>query len=136
MSNNSTTAAVTISGLTKSFGSGDPVLRGIDLEVETGECVVFLGPSGCGKTTLLRCIAGLEDPTEGRVLFDGTDLTRDQPQHRPVGLVFQDFALYPHKRVGDNIGLGLRVGGLPKDVVRQRVAEVARLLQIDHLLDR
>lgn len=136
MSSSQSTSAVSISGLTKSFGHSAPVLRGIDLEVQPGECVVFLGPSGCGKTTLLRCIAGLEDPTEGRILFNGTDLTKDQPQHRPVGLVFQDFALYPHKRVRDNIGLGLRVGGLPKEEAQQRVTEVARLLQIDHLLDR
>lgn len=129
-------AVLDIRGLAKGFPGDVTALAGIDLSVDAGRCTVLLGPSGCGKTTLLRCIAGLEAPDAGTIRCDGRDLRSVEPQDRPVGLVFQDFALYPHKRVRDNIGLALRVRGMPKPAIAERIRETAALLRIDDLLDR
>ena len=104
--------------------------------VEDGEFFVMLGPSGCGKTTTLRMIAGLEMPTEGKILLDGEDVTFNRGSERDIAFVFQLFALYPHMSVRRNISFPLRIAGLPRREVRQRTEEVARMLQIEHLLDR
>lgn len=131
-----TAGAVTVRRITKRFPNGTEALRGLDVDCSPGEVLVLLGPSGCGKTTLLRCIAGLEHPTRGRIEVDGQDVTTRPPQSRGVALVFQNYALYPDKTVADNIGFPLRMARVPKPQRRRRVEEVAKLLQIDELLDR
>jgi len=122
-----------LDGVTVAFGDGVPV-QDVDLLVRDGELLVLVGPSGCGKTTLLRTVAGLEAPTEGEVLLDGRRVTDLPARRRDVGLVFQDFALFPHLDVRENLSFNLRMQGY--DRVDERVAEVADLLEIDSLLDR
>jgi ABC-type sugar transport system ATPase subunit len=113
-----------------------PALRGVDLDCEAGKTTVLLGPSGCGKTTLLRIIAGLERPDSGSVHIDGVDATGVAPQERGIGMVFQDYALYPDKTVAENIAFPLRMAHLPVPERRARVRDVARLLRLDELMDR
>src|SRR6202035_3603509 len=90
-----------------------PVIRPLSLAVEHGEFVVFVGPSGCGKSTLLRMIAGLESVTSGSIVVGGKDVTTLPPAHRQVAMVFQNYALYPHMTVAENIGFGLKIAGMP-----------------------
>jgi multiple sugar transport system ATP-binding protein len=111
-------------------------VRGIHLEAHDGEFLVLVGPSGSGKSTLLRMVAGLETPSEGRILIGETDVTELEPQRRDVAMVFQSYALYPHKTVRENLGFGLRVRGSPAAEIRERVDAVARLLDISELLER
>src|SRR4249919_382911 len=108
----------------------------LDLHVPDGAFLALLGPSGCGKTTALRILAGLEEPTSGRVLIGDRDVTDLQPKDRDVAMVFQSYALYPHKNVADNIAYPLRVRKVPRDQRKARAAEVARMLDIDGLLER
>ena len=108
----------------------------INLEIADGEFVVLLGPSGCGKTTTLRLIAGLESPTKGEILFNDQVVNSLSPKERNIAMVFQDYALYPHMKVYENIALNLRVDKVPKHEIDRRVHEVAKLLNIEHLLDR
>ncbi|MEO5808419.1 ABC transporter ATP-binding protein [Devosia sp.] len=128
-------AGVQLRGITKSFGSV-PVLHGVDLDVEDGEFVVFVGPSGCGKSTLLRIISGLDEPTGGQVTIGGEDVTDHDPAERGVAMVFQSYALYPHMTVEQNMGFGLRMGGMPREDVATRTAHAARILDLEPLLDR
>jgi lactose/L-arabinose transport system ATP-binding protein len=128
-------AELRLNGINKSFGALQ-VLRDVDLEIANGEFVVFVGPSGCGKSTLLRTISGLEEPTSGQVLIDGEDVTDYDPAERGVAMVFQSYALYPHMTVEENLGFGLRMGGMPREQVAVRVAEAARVLEIDELMAR
>ncbi len=107
---------------------------GSDFTIEDGTFFVMLGPSGCGKTTTLRMIAGLELPTEGRILLDGEDVTFRRAAERDIAFVFQLFALYPHMNVAQNIGFPLKCQGVPRDEIRKQVRETARLLRIEHLL--
>lgn len=118
-----------------SFGEQE-VLRGIDLESGDGEFLTLLGPSGCGKTTLLRIIAGLYRPVRGRVLFDDKDVTAAPPWERNIGFVFQDYALWPHMRVFDNVAYGLRIRGAPREEVRRRVSEALELVGLKGFEDR
>ena len=111
-------------------------MREVSLTIEDGEFFVLLGPSGCGKTTTLRMIAGLELPTSGEIRLDGEDVTFLRARERDIAFVFQLFALYPHMNVRQNIGFPLECKGMPRAEIRQRVEEAARLLHIDHLLDR
>jgi multiple sugar transport system ATP-binding protein len=111
-------------------------LLAFDLEIEDGSFLVMLGPSGCGKTTALRILAGLEQPTAGRVLLGARDVTRLQPRDRDVAMVFQSYALYPHMSVEDNIGYPLRIRNVRKPDRAGSVREVADLLEIGHLLKR
>jgi multiple sugar transport system ATP-binding protein len=112
------------------------VIHGVDLDVEHGEFCVFVGPSGCGKSTLLRMIAGLEDCTEGRILFDDEDVTQQQPARRGIAMVFQSYALYPHMSVAENMGFGLKIAKTPRAEIDAKVHAAARTLQIEHLLQR
>ena len=111
-------------------------LKGIDLEIAKEEFVVFVGPSGCGKTTLLRSIAGLETINEGRITIDGRDVTTVHPSKRGVAMVFQNYALFPHLSVFENIAFGLRLQRLTKDELTKRVRRTATLLHLEELLDR
>ncbi len=126
-------AEIRVENLTKSFGDFTAV-TGSEFTVRDGEFFVMLGPSGCGKTTTLRMIAGLELPTSGRILLDGEDVTFNRASQRDIAFVFQLFALYPHMNVRENISFSLRVQGVPRREVRARTEEVARMLEIEHLL--
>jgi len=121
--------------LVKRFGKVIAVNR-ITLNITDGEFFILLGPSGCGKTTTLRLVAGLEYPDEGRIYFDGQDVTDLPPKDRDVAMVFQNYALYPHMSVFDNIAFPLKIRKVPKQEIRKKVREVAELLQISELLDR
>lgn len=122
--------------LAKTFPDGTPAVRAIDLSIGRGQFVVLLGPSGCGKTTTLRMIAGLEMPTRGRVMLDGTDVTTRRPSQRDVGFVFQFYALYPHLRVKDNIAFPLVSVGMASSEIDQQVKVIAEQLGITPLLGR
>ncbi len=126
---------IQLSGIGRSFKSTAAV-RDIDLTIGDGEFVVLLGPSGCGKTTLLRMIAGLLEPTTGRILLDGVDITEQPSKKRDLAMVFQSYALYPHLSVRRNLAFPLKVQKLAKHDIERRVREVADVLEIGHLLDR
>lgn len=128
-------AKVELKDLTKRFGEVCAVGH-LDLEIKEGEFVTLLGPSGCGKSTTLLCTAGLEEPTSGTILFDDQPVNDLSPRDRNVAMVFQDYALYPHMTVYDNMAFSLRLHKIPKDMLDQRVREVAGMLGIDPLLDR
>ncbi|MFB6308336.1 MAG: ABC transporter ATP-binding protein [Haloarculaceae archaeon] len=132
---------VKVSGLTKIFDDGGEDIVAVDdvsFEVEDGEFVVLVGPSGCGKTTTLRMIGGLETPTEGTIEFDGTVVNDIKARNRDVAMVFQDFALYPHMSVKENLGFGLRRedNDLSDADIEQRVEDVAEMLEIGELLNK
>jgi multiple sugar transport system ATP-binding protein len=128
-------AEIRIENLRKEF-SGFTAVEDSTFTVEDGEFFVLLGPSGCGKTTTLRMIAGLELPTSGRILIGGEDVSMKRARERDIAFVFQLFALYPHMNVRRNIGFPLLAQGVPTPEIRSRVEEVAKLLRIDHILDR
>ena len=128
-------AKVVIDRLCKSYGSVE-ILRDISLSVAEGEFVVLVGPSGCGKTTLLRLIAGLDTATSGDLYIGGRRVNDLPPAARKIAMVFQSYALYPHKNVRDNMVFGLRFTGMPRDEIDRRVAEAARMLRLDELLAR
>ena len=114
----------------KSFDNTE-VLKGIDLEVAQGEFITLLGASGCGKTTTLRIIAGLELPDAGQVILEGQDITNREPNKRDVNTVFQNYALFPHMNVSDNVGYGLKIRKVPKAEIAERVERALRLVQLD-----
>jgi sn-glycerol 3-phosphate transport system ATP-binding protein len=128
-------ATLELHGLRKSFGLID-VLHGIDLTLADGEMLVIVGASGCGKSTLLRLVAGLERASAGHVLVDGRDVTNLDPAARDIAMVFQNYALYPHMSVFDNMAYGLRIRGMSREEIRQRVDEAAGLLGLEALLER
>jgi multiple sugar transport system ATP-binding protein len=119
----------------KRFGDGLAV-NDVNLEVAEGEFLVIVGPSGCGKTTTLRMIAGLETISDGEILIDDQVVNLVEPRHRDIAMVFQNYALYPHKKVFDNIAYPLQLRRVAKNEIRQRVQETAKLLGIEHLLER
>src|ERR1700686_1047950 len=126
-------AEIKVKAVAKTFGTFAAV-KGVDFTVDHGSFFALLGPSGCGKTTTLRMIAGLELPTDGRILLDGEDVTFRRAAERDIAFVFQLFALYPHMNVEQNIGFPLKCQGMPRREIRERVGETARLLRIEHLL--
>jgi len=129
-------AAIELRQVRKSYDGRQAIIHGIDLEVNKGEFVVFVGPSGCGKSTLLRMIAGLETISGGEVLIDGEVVNERPPRARDIAMVFQDYALYPHKTLFENMAFGLRLRKTPEAEIQQRVGEAAALLRIEHLLQR
>jgi sn-glycerol 3-phosphate transport system ATP-binding protein len=128
-------AEVRISGVRKSFGDV-AVLHGIDTTIADGEFMVLLGPSGCGKSTLLRIVAGLEQQSAGDVSIGGRVVNDVEPKDRNIAMVFQNYALYPHLSVYDNMAYGLRVRGTPRPEIERRVQEAARILELGQLLQR
>jgi multiple sugar transport system ATP-binding protein len=128
-------ACVELRNITKRFGSQE-VLHHINLKVEDKEFVVLVGPSGCGKSTTLRLIAGLEDVTKGEVMIDEKVVNLVEPQHRNIAMVFQNYALYPHKNVRENIIFGLKRAKAPKDMINRRLARVSKMLELEDFLDR
>jgi multiple sugar transport system ATP-binding protein len=127
---------IELDSVLKEFPGGVRAVDEVDLSIEDGEFMVLVGPSGCGKTTLLRSIGGLETITAGRILIDGRDVTKASPGQRDLAMVFQNYALYPHMTVRQNLGYSLRVKKTPKREIAERVGEVARLLGLHELLDR
>jgi multiple sugar transport system ATP-binding protein len=129
-------AAVDLQGVVKSYDGKATVIHGIDLGIKHGEFVVFVGPSGCGKSTLLRMVAGLESITGGTIRIDSEVVNDKPPRHRDIAMVFQDYALYPHKNLYENMAFGLRLRKTPEAEIQKRVGEAAELLKISHMLDR
>jgi multiple sugar transport system ATP-binding protein len=130
-------ASVQLDRIGKTYVEGGvPTVHEVSLDIAEGEFCVFVGPSGCGKSTLLRMIAGLDTITSGELRIGGRRVNELAPGERDVAMVFQSYALYPHLDVADNLGFGLRLARVPKPEARQRIEEVARLLQIEHLLQR
>jgi multiple sugar transport system ATP-binding protein len=128
-------AEVSLKDIRKSFGSIN-VIKGVDIQIEDGEFVVFVGPSGCGKSTLLRMIAGLEDVTAGTLAIGGKIVNDLPPKDRSIAMVFQSYAIFPHMTVRENIAFGLTVAGASKQEKAEKVAEAASILQMESLLDR
>jgi multiple sugar transport system ATP-binding protein len=129
-------AAIELAGLTKIYGDGTRAVHELDLEIEDGEFVVFVGPSGCGKTSALRMIAGLEDISGGTVRVGGEVVNDLPPKHRDIAMIFQNYALYPHMDVYDNMGFGLKMRGLHRDEIRRRVEDAARILGLSEVLGK
>jgi len=127
---------VLLENLTKVYPGGTKALDCLNLEIESGSFTSLLGPSGCGKTTTLKLIAGLLDPTEGRIFFDDEDVTYVPPQKRGVGLVFQDYAVFPHMTSFENIAFGLKIKKISAKEIEERVKEVAALLEIEDVLHK
>jgi spermidine/putrescine ABC transporter ATP-binding subunit len=123
---------VGIEGISKAFGR-TPAVDRVDLDIRAGELFALLGPSGCGKTTLLRMIAGFEQPDAGTIRIDGEDMTRIPPNRRPVNMVFQSYAVFPHMDVARNVGYGLRVTGVGREETRRRVEEALAMVRLDGL---
>ncbi|WP_270934877.1 ABC transporter ATP-binding protein [Falsiroseomonas oryzae] len=128
-------ATVELRGVRKRFGDVQ-VVHGVDLGIAEGEFVVLVGPSGCGKSTILRIVAGLEEASDGDVLIDGAVVNERDPKDRDVAMVFQDYALYPHMSVAENMGFSLRWRGVAKAEIARRVDQAAQVLDIAHLLQR
>jgi len=126
---------IALRGLTKRFGRF-PAVKGIDLAIRRNEFFALLGPSGCGKTTLLRMIGGFEAPTEGSITVDGADMSRVQPNRRPINMVFQSYAVFPHMTVGQNVAYGLKVAGTPRAEIRGRVREALEMVKLEGYEDR
>ncbi len=128
-------ASVQIRGIQKFFGSTH-VIKGVDIEIEDGQFAVLVGPSGCGKSTLLRMLAGLEEITDGEIAIDGKVVNNVQPKERDIAMVFQNYALYPHMTVHDNMAFSLMLAKVDKTLVRERVAKAADILGLGDLLER
>lgn len=126
---------VELKNVTKRFGN-NTVIDDLSLSIPQGSMVTLLGPSGCGKTTVLRLVAGLEKPTEGRMFIDGDDVTDRSIQQRDICMVFQSYALFPHMSLGDNVGYGLKMLGLPKAEIKKRVDEALELVDLAGFADR
>jgi multiple sugar transport system ATP-binding protein len=130
-------ASVTFDKATRLYpGATKPAVDQLDLEIADGEFLVLVGPSGCGKSTSLRMLAGLEDVNAGRILIGDRDVTQVPPKDRDIAMVFQSYALYPHMSVADNMGFALKIAGVSKEDIRTRVAEAAKILDLEQYLER
>jgi multiple sugar transport system ATP-binding protein len=127
---------IVLEGITKRYQDGTTAVRSLDLSIADGELMVLVGPSGCGKTTALRMVAGLEEITEGTILVDGQPVNDMEPRDRDIAMVFQSYALYPHLTVRDNMAFSLKYRKTPKQEIRRRVDEAARILELEELLGR
>jgi len=128
-------SSITLKAVEKWFGNVQ-VIKGVDLDINEGEFVIFVGPSGCGKSTLLRMIAGLEETSRGQIMVGDRDATAEPPNKRGLAMVFQSYALYPHMSVRENVGFPLKSAGLPKPEIDAKVDEAARVLKLDAYMDR
>ncbi|WP_018142891.1 ABC transporter ATP-binding protein [Alloscardovia criceti] len=130
-------AEVVFENVTRIYpGNDTPSVDNLNLTIKDGEFLVLVGPSGCGKSTTLRMLAGLEEVNKGRILIGGKDVTNMQPKDRDIAMVFQNYALYPHMTVADNMGFALKIAGTPKDEIRERVEKAAAILDLTEYLDR
>lgn len=129
-------AGVKLQAVTKSYDGKNQIIQPLDVAIRDGEFMVMVGPSGCGKSTLLRMVAGLEQVTSGDIYIDNQRVTQMEPKDRGIAMVFQNYALYPHMSVELNMGYGLKIRGMGKEHIRQRVLETAKSLELDALLDR
>ncbi len=129
-------AGLSLRGIYKKYAGNVVAVSDFNLEIEDKEFIILVGPSGCGKSTTLRMIAGLEEISEGELYIDGNLMNDVSPKDRDIAMVFQNYALYPHMTVYDNMAFGLKLRKVPKAEIKQRVEEAARILDISHLLDR
>ncbi|APW39444.1 sn-glycerol-3-phosphate ABC transporter ATP-binding protein UgpC [Rhodoferax koreense] len=132
-------ASISLKNVIKRYGSGKTevkVLHGVNAEIKDHEFIVIVGPSGCGKSTLLRMVAGLEEVSEGDICIGGKVVNRLEPSERDIAMVFQNYALYPHMTVFDNMAYGLKIAKVPVDEIKTRVDKAAKILELGHLLDR
>lgn len=129
-------ASLSLKGVYKKYPGGVVAVSDFNMEIKDKEFIILVGPSGCGKSTTLRMIAGLEDITDGEIYIDDTLVNDVAPKDRDIAMVFQNYALYPHMTVFENMAFGLRLRKTPKDEIKRRVEEAARILDITHLLDR
>ena len=129
-------ATIVLEGVTKVFGSDVVAVNDVSLKIGDGEFMVLVGPSGCGKSTILRVLAGLEEVTAGEVYIDDKQVTDLPPKDRDVAMVFQNYALYPHMTVEQNLGFGLKLRKMPKDQIRGRVEDAAKILELETLMKR
>ena len=129
-------AGLKLQAVTKSWDGKTQVIKPLTLDVADGEFIVMVGPSGCGKSTLLRMVAGLERVTEGDIWINDQRVTEMEPKDRGIAMVFQNYALYPHMSVEENMAWGLKIRGMGKQQIAERVKEAARILELDGLLKR
>ena len=129
-------AGLSLRNINKVYPNGFHAVKDFNLEIEDKEFIIFVGPSGCGKTTTLRMIAGLEEISEGELYIGGKLMNDVAPKDRDIAMVFQNYALYPHMSVRDNMAFALKLRKMPKDEINRRVQEAAKILEIEHLLDR
>ena len=127
---------VELNAVSKSYDGKLPIIKPLNIIVSQGEFLVLVGPSGCGKSTLLRMVAGLEKVSGGSILIDGHDVTHKEPRERGIAMVFQNYALYPHRTVAENMGYALKIKGMPKAEIKKRVHEVALSLELEDFLQR
>src|SRR5580698_7260920 len=129
-------ASISLSNVYKAYGTNPPVIRDVNLQIENSEFCVFLGPSGCGKSTLLRMVAGLETITAGELRIGGQTMNAVPPAKRQVAMVFQNYALYPHMTVYNNLAFGLKQAKKSADYIDKKIREAARILELEPLLER
>jgi len=129
-------AALSLKAIKKTYDGTQYVLKGIDVDIADGEFVVMVGPSGCGKSTLLRMVAGLESVSEGTITIGDRVVNQLEPKDRDIAMVFQNYALYPHMTVAQNMAYALKIAGVDKKTMQQRVDNAAKILELDALLDR
>ena len=129
-------ASLSLQHINKTYPNGFEAVKDFNLEIEDKEFIIFVGPSGCGKSTTLRMIAGLEEISSGELIIDGKVMNDVEPKDRDIAMVFQNYALYPHMTVFDNMAFGLKLRKVPKDEIKAKVEEAARILDLEKLLDR